>query len=359
MVNLYFQKTKDVDFLKKALPVLDKEYKFWRTNTTVTIRHSDRKYKLNRFNVENHSPRPESYVEDYNLVHHSPQALTPKQQSDLFSDLATGAESGWDYSSRWTKQHQDGADLLRSLNTRHVVPVELNALLWSMETYLADWYETYGADLTTDKQRRRKTTYYRKQAHQRLDAMDTLLWNDTSAQFFDYNLTSHAQTLQFSAAALVPFWLGAVPARARTPAALHRVFDTTHALLRQNPGILTSTAVPTSMQWDFPNGWPPLQYVAIHAMRNVDAWLDKDRYEGLAKVLAQRMAASAYCSWYLTGGSLPDAGLTKLANTADNGHMFEKFDVRSLTDSGFGGECKFKSRTEKKGFMQLFVLGGD
>ncbi|KAI8343199.1 trehalase [Chlamydoabsidia padenii] len=333
MVNLYYQKTKDVAFLKKALPVLDKEYKFWEKNTTVTIQQDGRNYKLNRFNVENHSPRPESYMEDYHTVHD--QNLSPKQQSDLYSDLAAGAESGWDYSARWTRTKGEDKNILRTLDTRNVIPVELNALLWSMETYLADWYDKFGTDLTTDKQRRRKTSFYHKQARQRLEAMDALLWNHDQAGFFDYNITQQAQSSDFTAAGLYPFWLGALPSRAR--GSLHRVFNSTHRLLAQQPGILSSSSFNTSMQWDFPNGWPPLQYIAINAMINVDQWLGKPRYAGLAKVLAKRMAASAYCSWYLTGGSLPYQ-LKKIANTDDNGHMFEKFDVRSLTDSGFGGE---------------------
>ncbi|CAO3591104.1 unnamed protein product [Absidia cylindrospora] len=102
MVKLYYQETKNVDFLKKALPVLEKEYNFWLKNTTVTIHQGDKKYKLNHYNVENHSPCPESYYEDYNTVYNGTN-FTTKQQLDLFSDLATGAETGWDYTSRWTK----------------------------------------------------------------------------------------------------------------------------------------------------------------------------------------------------------------------------------------------------------------
>jgi alpha,alpha-trehalase len=337
MVHLYYQKTKDDQFLKKALPVLDKEYQFWRKNTTVTIRQGGKKYKLNRYIVNNHSPRPESYVEDYKTVYNNTQITTQQQQDDLFSDLAAGAESGWDYTSRWTKiKETDGnitsTDILRSLDTHNVIPIDLNALLWSMETHLADWH----AHTTTKNNK--DASYYRSQAKHRLDALDALLWNETQASFFDYNLTSHAQTSdEYTSASLFPFWLGAVPARVHR--SLDRVFDLTRRSLTKYPGILTSTDRNTTMQWDLPNGWPPLQYVAIQAMHNVDSWLKEAKYKDLAKVLAERMSASAFCSWYLTGGSIPGE-LTKLDNTTDQGHMFEKFDVRSLTASGFGGECK-------------------
>ncbi|KAI8086001.1 trehalase, partial [Halteromyces radiatus] len=337
MVKLYYQKTKDVDFLKRTLPVLDKEYTFWQKNTTVTIRQGDQKYKLNRYNVENPSPRPESYYEDYNTVYNGTN-FTLKQQTDLFSDLATGAETGWDYTSRWTKEKEyvPGTDILRSLDTRNVIPVELNALLWSMESTLANWFEEHGTDLTA-KNRKRKVSFYEKQATQRLEAMDALLWNHDKSSFFDYNLTSKAQIPDYSPASLYPFWLGALPARAQESSSLQHVFDATRELLVKYPGILTTTTHNTTMQWDFPNGWPPLQYIAMNAMINVDKLLKKTRYTPLAKVLAERAAASAFCSWYLTGGSVPGE-LQQLSNTTDSGHMFEKFDVRSLTASGFGGE---------------------
>ncbi|KAI8333609.1 trehalase [Chlamydoabsidia padenii] len=336
MVHLYYEKTKDIKFLQKALPILDKEYMFWQKNTSVTIRQGNKSYKLNRYNVINHSPRPESYLEDYNTVYNV--SLDKQQQDDLFSDLATGAETGWDYSSRWTKIKELGDnitsnDILRSLDTRHVIPVDLNSLLWSMENHLANWH----AKLDRRGRGRRLGAFYEKQAQQRLEAMDTLLWNPTQASFYDYNLTSHAQSRnEYTSASLFPFWLGAVPARAHQQ--LDRVFDATRQVLQKYPGILTSTDRNTTMQWDLPNGWPPLQYVAIQAMRNVDQWLNKAKYGDLAKVLAERMAASAFCSWYLTGGSIPGALAKANSTMADNGHMFEKFDVRSLSASGFGGE---------------------
>ncbi len=60
-------------------------------------------------------PRPESYIEDVHLA----DGLDPIAQQDLFRELASGAETGWDYSSRW---FADKA-VFETIQTRSIVPV--------------------------------------------------------------------------------------------------------------------------------------------------------------------------------------------------------------------------------------------
>lgn len=59
----------------------------------------------------------------------------------LFADLASAAESGWDFSSRWF--HPDSNEL-RSIRTRSIVPVELNAILCQNEATLAKLHRIVG-----------------------------------------------------------------------------------------------------------------------------------------------------------------------------------------------------------------------
>ncbi|KAI8145777.1 Six-hairpin glycosidase-like protein [Fennellomyces sp. T-0311] len=325
MVKIYYEKTGDKSFLRKALPTLDKEYKFWLHNTTV---HLDEHHSLNRYNVQTGSPRPESYVEDYDTA--KVAELNSTEITDLYSNLATGAETGWDYSSRWTKIKQiednDPLSILRALNTRNIIPVDLNAMLWSMEHTLAQWHTAP-----------RRVLYYKRQARRRLVAMDKYLWNEEHSAFYDYDLSSRAQNIEFTPAGMAPFWLGAVPDRAKK--VLPRVFDQVVQALERDPGILTTSTYNTTLQWDWPNGWPPLQYIAMRAMLNVNTWLGGNtEIESLARTLAERNAASAFCAWYKTGGSIPGLLDKITTNADDNGHMFEKFDVRHLDAAGSGGE---------------------
>jgi alpha,alpha-trehalase len=345
MVKDYFEKTGDVDFIEHALPILEKEYQFWLTNTTVTIKDAscDEEFQLNHYVTSNTSPRPESYTEDYLTVNQDTD-YTDATKRQMYADIAAGAETGWDYSSRWTREkapspdQKENYEMLRSIETSNIIPIDLNALLWSMETNLALWSEKYGSRVRGA----RNTKYYKRQAKKRLRAMNTLMWNDEDHTYYDFNLTANAQSIEFTPANLFPFWLGALP---KDKSALPYVFDQTEQALRKYPGILTSSLYNTSMQWDYPNGWPPQTYVALEAMLNINKQLDNQGVTGhgtsishLAKVLADRYTASAFCGWYRTGGTIPGV-LNKLSDsTDDDGHMFEKFDVNTIGVSGSQGE---------------------
>ena len=60
--------------------------------------------------------------------------LTDDERADLYSQLASGAESGWDYSTRFVKDPVAGGSnntnpALRSLNIKSNIPVDLNSIL--------------------------------------------------------------------------------------------------------------------------------------------------------------------------------------------------------------------------------------
>lgn len=60
--------------------------------------------------------------------------LTDDERADLYSQLASGAESGWDYSSRFIREPIAGGSnntnvALRTLNIKNNIPVDLNSIL--------------------------------------------------------------------------------------------------------------------------------------------------------------------------------------------------------------------------------------
>lgn len=66
-------------------------------------------------------------------------------ENSFFQNLASTAESGWDFSTRWFKDHLN----LSTVETTNIVPVDLNAILcWNMNLmeYLANEAGKY-ADL--------------------------------------------------------------------------------------------------------------------------------------------------------------------------------------------------------------------
>jgi len=55
-------------------------------------------------------------------------ALNDTQKASLYAELASGAETGWDYTMRWFSIGKE-AEGLRSLNVRNTVAVDLNSIL--------------------------------------------------------------------------------------------------------------------------------------------------------------------------------------------------------------------------------------
>ncbi|OJD29899.1 glycoside hydrolase family 37 protein [Diplodia corticola] len=376
MVKTYIEYTANTTILDRAIPILEKEYDFWTTNRTVEIQKGNQTYRLNRYAVDNTEPRPESYLEDYrtanNESYYSESGIiypgTPLNDSAkalLYSNLASGAESGWDYSSRWLRYPEDAAQdvyfPLRSLNVRNVVPVDLNSILYGNEAALAEFHNLTGnataAALWSDR------------AAQRSNAMYDLMWNETRYAYFDYNLTSAGQDvyivsdngstpaetsgadapkneqLSFTPAQYYPFWTGAAPPSLKNnPLAVKTAYAHVVQLLRQNPGGLPATNLVTGEQWDQPNAWPPLQYVLIKGLLNVpptfgaaDADAEFAWTRDAALDIAQRYLDSAFCTWRATGGATP--GLPKAAGAGEgDGVMFEKYSDASVDAAGGGGE---------------------
>lgn len=47
----------------------------------------------------------------------------------LLRNIASAAESGWDFSSRWCADDQD----LASIRTTQIIPIDLNVYIWNVE----------------------------------------------------------------------------------------------------------------------------------------------------------------------------------------------------------------------------------
>ena len=85
------------------------------------------RYKNNniRYYVEDIST--ESYEEDHSLAGRLPE----EERKEWYIHMKSGAESGWDYSSRWfvTNQERSSEDELLDVQTGNILPVDLNSFL--------------------------------------------------------------------------------------------------------------------------------------------------------------------------------------------------------------------------------------
>ncbi|MGX6569763.1 alpha,alpha-trehalase TreF [Cupriavidus necator] len=261
-----------IDFL----PQLRREYAFWMDGADcVRPGHAHRRVVclpdgavLNRYWDDRPWPREEAFLEDMETAMRSgrPHHL-------VFRDLRAAAESGWDFSSRWldspstpTGQPVD----LATIRTTAMLPVDLNALLWHLETRLAVLCEQAG-DAAAEA--------YRVAAQRREAAILQYMWNDTAGAFVDYDWCRGAPRLCLTAAMVMPLYLGlALPSQAQAVA--QAVKD---RLLVD--GGLATTECASGQQWDHPNGWAPLQWLAVRGLARYG-------HDDLAREIAQRWLAT-------------------------------------------------------------------
>ncbi|WP_028079830.1 alpha,alpha-trehalase TreF [Solimonas soli] len=199
---------------------------------------------LNRWWDARAAPRDESYREDVALA-----AAGARPAPALYRDLRAAAESGWDFSSRW---FADGRNLA-TIETTALVAVDLNSLLYGLETAIAQGCARV-QDIACMQ-------IFDARAAVRRAAMDRWLWDAACGCYADWQWQRHARSTRLSAATLYPLFVGAAaPAQARAVATTVRA----RLLL---PGGLATTTVVTGQQWDRPNGWAPLQWIAIAGLR--------------------------------------------------------------------------------------------
>ncbi|KAA8482661.1 alpha,alpha-trehalase TreF [Arcticibacter tournemirensis] len=245
------KKGKADSVLKANLDVLEKEYHFWMNNgrkkeiATGHVVHLPDGSVMNRYFDAGDWPREEAYNED---VTTAVESKRPK--SEVYRDLRSGAESGWDFSSRW---FADGRSL-PTVRTTAIIPVDLNCLLYHLEQMLAIAYNRDGDG--------RAHKHMLEQARLRKNAILRYCWDRNTGWFKDYDWKEKVQTQSLNLAATYPLYF---------KIATQGQADSVAQLLNQRflkPGGLVTTLVNTGQQWDSPNGWAPLQWMAIAGLKN-------------------------------------------------------------------------------------------
>jgi alpha,alpha-trehalase len=302
MVGLYARAADSTQALR-YLDALEAEHAFWMAGADRiapgeahrrVVRLPDGSV-LNRHWDDRPQPRPESYREDHALG----ETLPPDRREAFYRNVRAAAESGWDFSSRWMR---DPADL-RSLETTELAPVDLNSLLYNLERTIAELRAFRAEPGDTEAAAR-----FTRAAEERLRALRAAAWDPADGWFYDVRWRTGARVSDRpTLAAAAPLYFGvATPEQGRAVAArLERDF------LR--PGGFVTTLIATGQQWDAPNGWPPLQWMAVQGVR---------RY-GRAD-----LADTARARWLALNGR----------TYAATGRMMEKYDVVDPAREAGGGE---------------------
>lgn len=276
-----------------------KEYAFWMNGLDSLKKEGDSfehlvrmpdGSTLNRYYDKGESPRPEAYKEDL--------ALAQKNGADakrIFRDLRSAAESGWDFSSRW---FADGKNI-ETIHTTDIIPVDLNCLMYQLELMIAIGYQKNGDKINEEK--------FIQKALARRRAIITYCWDDGANYFLDYDFTTHKTTGIKSLAGVFPLFLELTDVETAKKVAV--VIE--NEFLK--PGGLVTTLTDTDQQWDAPNGWAPLQWMA---------------YKGLANYNETKLAAEIRKRWLRQNVRVYEA----------TGKMMEKYNVMDTTIIAGGGE---------------------
>jgi alpha,alpha-trehalase len=242
------------DVYIKYLPQLEKEYKFWmdgkeeEPDNSMTYRHHVVHLDgntLNRYYDKKDTPRPEGYLEDIETAKKSNLGETV-----AYRHLRSGAESGWDFSSRW---FSDGKDIA-TIHTTDIVPIDLNALLYNLETVLVK------ANILAKKID--DAAKLEKIASKRREALMRYCWNMEKGMFFDFDFQKYRRCEVMSLATVYPLYFRMVTKREAD-----KVADAIEKNFLRAGGVVTTTNN-TGQQWDAPNGWAPLQWMTIQGLRN-------------------------------------------------------------------------------------------
>jgi alpha,alpha-trehalase len=280
------------------LPQLRREYAFWMQGAGGLRRGAAHRRVvampdgsiLNRFWDDRDTPRDESFREDAELARASRR---PAPQ--VFRDIRAAAESGWDFSSRWFADARTRA----TIGTTEIVPVDLNSLLFGLENAIRAGCQRQADTACADE--------FAHRAAARHAAIDRYLWDQAAGAYFDYRFTHHARIPRLSAATLYPLFVAL--ASQSQAAAVAKI--TARELLK--PGGIVTTPLDTGQQWDAPNGWAPLQWIAITGLRHYGQ-------TSLAETIA--------CRWMSNVGDF----------YRQSGKLVEKYDVITSGRSGGGGE---------------------
>lgn len=297
MVKLLGKAAAAPNLAASYLPAIEKEYEFWMDGADKLKKDGDAVRRvlkagpalLNRWWDDSPVPRQEAYKEDLATARGS-----SRPAAEVYRDIRAAAESGMDFSSRW---FADGRTLA-SIETTALAPVDLNCLLYDTELTL------YGLYKASDSV---KARFYLDRAAKRKKAINALMYDPERQFYMDYDFSKKARSGRLTLAAMYPFFLNVAPAG--------RIAGTVR-LLKENflkDGGVVTTLTATGEQWDYPNGWPPLQWVTVSGLANYGQG-------DLAKEIARR--------W---------TGLNERVFKR-TGKMMEKYNVVDATLEAGGGE---------------------
>lgn len=245
MVRGVYEHYRDKAWLAGAFEALKKEYNFWMTERITPI-------GLNQYDVNCSDEELENAGKGFM------ERVSAQIDGDikmLGKHCLLTCESGWDMNPRWDFEGYS------------YVQVDLNSLMYMLEKNMAYFSAELGAG---------EEILWNERAVLRRERMIKYM-EDENGLLLDYNFVTGERSRVFSAASLYPLFAGLAESRHAKAAAdnLSRL-EAKYGVLTCEKGDKTA-----NYQWDYPNGWACLQYVAVIGF-------DKYGYTDIAHRLAEK-----------------------------------------------------------------------
>ncbi|XP_065159309.1 trehalase-like [Atheta coriaria] len=308
MVLDYFRASGDREWLTENIAFVEQEVKFWLENRMITVEIDGKKYHVARYYPESLGPRPESYKEDFLTASNLPN---DDAKQKLYTNLKAGAESGWDFSSRWFYDTKGGNNAnLSSVDTGRTLPVDLNAFLYKACHALNMLYSgLHQLD---------KASYWLNKAIEFKRVLKDVFFNKDDGIWYDFDKTLKKHRKEFYVSNLSPLWVHAEHLDFNPDKLIKKLHDDG---VFEYEGGTPASLKRTGEQWDLPNAWPPLQAIAVQAIANTET----EEGKTIAEKLAKQWVTANMIGYERTGT------------------MFEKYDAEEQGNYGGGGEYKVQA----------------
>jgi len=318
MMEDFMENTNDWAYLAERITLLEQELMFWEEKRSLVYHWDGREYMVFRYGADCKGPRPESYIEDMEIAEHN--FSTDEDREEFFLHIKAAAESGWDFSSRWTINADGEADPeLKWAKTNYILPVDLNALMYKNYSMIAYFFrilqQQYGS----------KADEYEDKARKMMDSMENLFWDDVDEIWYDIDMLNGKRRKNFYASNFYPLWALAYDQDKKDYYAACAIKHLNEFGIGNYPGGIPASLMESELQWDL-NVWPPLQH-------NIVSGLNKTDNAG-AQSLAFKIATKyIMCVLASNISKNPDETLD----------FYEKYDPHTLGVAGIGGEYEVQT----------------
>lgn len=235
MIQDIYRKTKDENWLVKAINHLEKEYSFWMTERITEI-------GLNQYGCNAKSEKILVGYYDYVSTRvNLSQDITLKEKMEIAKNFVAEAESGEDFTPRYS--HHNALDY---------VQIDLNAHLYGVEDFLSIYFKDKNDE---------KSQYYTEQKKHRLSLIEKYCYNEKEGIYCDFNFVDNKKNSIICCACFLPYYYG-FARKNSNPLTVYNALKCKGGVVAcQDTGVYT-------YQWGYPNIWAPYQYFAYKALRN-------------------------------------------------------------------------------------------